>query len=174
MRGPLTTLARGAGPFGPAFALDLCMKAIVESAGKVASRVQLGGHELVFDQPPSVRGGEDRGPSPLDVLVAAVAACAHYFGAAYLTARGLDPSSLVVEVEAQKERVPVARIGHLSLKVGVPPGLDEAHVEGIVRAIEACPAYGTLVRPPAVELAVEVPTDAARPLRPSAGARRGA
>jgi len=137
------------------------MKAIIESAGKVASRVRLGSHELTFDQPPPVRGGEDRGPSPLDVLVASVAACAHYFGAAYLTGRGLDASALVVEVEAEKERVPLPRLGHLSLKVRVPPGLDEAQLVGIVRAIKACPAYGTLVRPPNVELTVDVPPDAA-------------
>ena len=53
------------------------MKAIIESAGKVASRVRLGEHELVFDQPRSVPGGEDRGPSPLDVMAVSVAACAH-------------------------------------------------------------------------------------------------
>jgi uncharacterized OsmC-like protein len=149
------------------------MKAIVESAGSVASRVRLGGHELTFDQPPAVRGGEDRGPSPLDVFVASVAACAHYFGAAYLTARGLDPSGLAVEVEAEKERLPMARIGRLSLKVRVPPGLDEPHLVGIVRAIKSCPAYGTLVQPPDVELTVDV-RDVVRPPRPSAGARRGA
>ena len=31
------------------------MKAVVESAGKVASRTRLGDHELVFDQP--IAGG---------------------------------------------------------------------------------------------------------------------
>ena len=133
------------------------MKAIIESAGKVASRVRLGNHELVFDQPAIVRDGEDRGPSPLDVLVASVAACAHYFGAAYLNSRGLDPSALAVEVEAEKERIPIARVGHLALKIRVPPGLEEQHVAGILRAIKSCPAYGTLVRPPTIELTVDVP-----------------
>jgi uncharacterized OsmC-like protein len=136
------------------------VKATIESAGKVASRVRLGKHELVFDQPTPVRGGEDRGPSPLDVLVASVAACAHYFGAAYLTARGIDPSALAVEVEAEKERIPIARIGLLSLKVRVPANLDELHLIGLVRAIKACPAYGTLVRPPAIEIMVDIPAGA--------------
>lgn len=134
------------------------MKATIESAGKVASRVRLGSHELLFDQPASVRGGEDRGPSPLDVLVASVAACAHYFGAAYLSARGVDPSVLVVEADAEKERAPLARIGHLALKVRVRSALDARHVEGLVGAIKTCPAYGTLVHPPTIELTVEAPT----------------
>lgn len=87
------------------------MKAVVESIGKVGSRVHVGEHELVFDEPTSVPGGEDRGPSPLDVMVVSVAACAHYYAAAYLHGRSLSTDGLAVEVQAEKERVPVSRIG---------------------------------------------------------------
>jgi uncharacterized OsmC-like protein len=142
------------------------MKAIVESMGKVGSRVRVGEHELVFDQPASVPGGEDRGPSPLDAMVVAVAACAHYYAAAYLYGRNLSPSGLAVEVEAEKERVPVSRIARLSLKIRLPAGLDPRHVAGIERAIKLCPAYGTLLHPPLVELAVEQSAD---PLLTSVG-----
>ena len=131
------------------------MKAIIESTGKVGSRVLVGGHELVFDQPASVPGGEDRGPSPLDVMIASVGACAHYFAAAYLHGRGLSTEGLAVEVAAEKERVPVSRIGKFALKVRVPAGLDERQLAGIERAIKACPAYGTLLHSPSVELQVE-------------------
>jgi putative redox protein len=131
------------------------MRAIVESMGKVASRARLGNHELVFDQPPPVPGGEDRGPSPLDVMVVSVAACAHYFAAAYLHARDLSTAGLTVEVDAEKERVPISRVGRLAITIHVPPGLLKAQLAGIERAVKACPAYGTLVRPPTVELVVE-------------------
>ena len=131
------------------------MKAVVESIGKVGSRVHVGEHELVFDQPTSVPGGEDRGPSPLDVMVVSVAACAHYYAAAYLYGRGLSTDGLAVEVTAEKDRVPVARIGGLSMKVRIPAGLDERQVAGIERAIKSCPAYGTLLHPPSVEVVVE-------------------
>jgi len=133
------------------------MKAIVESLGQVASRVKLGQHELVFDQPAAVPGGGDRGPSPLDVLVASVAACMHYFAAAYLHGRGLSTEGLAVEVEAQKERVPVSRIASFSMTVRLPPGVSERQVAGIHRAMKSCPAYGTLLHPPSVEIAVEQP-----------------
>jgi putative redox protein len=135
------------------------MKAIIESVGKVGSRVVVGGHELVFDQPSAVPGGEDRGPSPLDVMVASVGACAHYFAAAYLHGRGLSTDGLAVEVAADKERVPVSRIGRLAMTVRVPAGLDERQRAGIERAIKACPAYGTLLHPPSVELRVDTETE---------------
>ena len=130
------------------------MKAIVQSAAKVGSRVRLGDHDLLFDQPGTVPGGEDRGPSPLDVLVASIAACAHYFAAAYLHARGLPTAGLTVEIEADKEQVPTPRVGRMALKVRVPPKLRPEHLIGIERAIRRCPAYGTLVRPPSIELAI--------------------
>jgi putative redox protein len=139
------------------------MKAVVESTGKVGSRAVVGEHELLFDQPRSAPGGEDRGPSPLDVMVVSVAACAHYFAAAYLHGRGLPTEGLRVEVDAEKERVPVSRIGRVTMRVKLPGELSDRHVAGVERAIKSCPAYGTLLEPPAVEIAIEpgpVPAEA--------------
>src|SRR3954447_9679527 len=104
------------------------MKALLESIGKVASRTRIGEHQFVFDQPASVPGGEDRGPSPLDVMAVAVAACAHYYAAAYLHGRRLPTVGLTVEAEAVKDRLPVPRIGSLTMKVRLPPGLDARQV----------------------------------------------
>lgn len=132
------------------------MKASVESIGKVGSRVRLGRHELLFDQPAEVPGGDDRGPSPLDVMGVAVAACAHYYAAAFLHGRGLEPDGLKVEVEAEKERTPSPRIGRLTMRVHLPAGLSERQRVGVERAIKSCPAYGTLLHPPEVSLTIEV------------------
>jgi uncharacterized OsmC-like protein len=137
------------------------MKALVQSMGGVASRVRVGGHDLIFDQPPGVPGGQDRGPSPLDVLGVSVAACVHYFAAAYLWGRHLSTDGLTVEVETEKERVPVARIGRLGLKVRLPPGLDDRQIAGIERAIKSCPAYGTMLHSPSLELTIEAGSAAA-------------
>ncbi len=64
------------------------MEIRIESNGGVGARARLGGHTLVFDQAVPL-GGSDAGPSPLDVMFAAVGACAHYYAAAFLTARGI-------------------------------------------------------------------------------------
>jgi uncharacterized OsmC-like protein len=145
------------------------MKAVIESIGNVGSRARIDGHELVFDQPASLPGGADRGPSPLDVMSVAIGACAHYFAAAYLHGRGLSPDGLAVEVTTEKERVPVSRITRLEIKVRLPPGLDDRQVAGIERAIKSCPAYGTLLHPPAVEISLERPPHNGTDEGPSAG-----
>jgi uncharacterized OsmC-like protein len=141
------------------------MRAIVESVGEVACRVRLGNHELLFDQPTTIPGGKDHGPSPLDVFVAAVAACAHYFAAAYLHGRGLSTVGLSIDVEADKERVPAPRIGRLVMKVRAPAGTSEQHLTGMVGAIKRCPAYGTLVRSPSVELLAEIAREGANDVK---------
>jgi len=133
------------------------MKAVLTSAGGVASRVTLGSHALVFDQTSAVPGGEDRGPSPLDVLAVSVGACAHYYAAAFLFGRKLPTEGLSVEVEAEKSREPVARIAKLVMRVTLPPSIPRQHWPAIERAIRHCPAYGTLVHPPDVELVVSSP-----------------
>jgi uncharacterized OsmC-like protein len=135
------------------------MKALIQSAATVGSRVRLGDHDLVFDQPTTVPGGENRGPSPLDVLVASVGACAHYFAAAYLNARGIPNADLTVEAEGEKDQVPAPRIARLTIKVHVPAGLNAQQLTGIERAIRRCPAYGTLVHQPSVEILVDSPEE---------------
>jgi uncharacterized OsmC-like protein len=132
------------------------MKAVVESAGGVASRVRLAEHELVFDQPTTVPGGENRGPSPLDVLAVSVAACAHYFAAAFLAGRKLSTDGLRVEVEAEKVREPRPRFDRVRLRVVLPAHVPEHYLPAIERAVKNCPAYGTLEHPPELELKCSV------------------
>ena len=84
-----------------------------------------------------------------------MAACAHYYAAAFLHGRGLSPEGLTVEVEFEKTRTPIPRLGRVAMKVRLPPGLSDHQRVGVERAIKSCPAYGTLLQPPTVELTIE-------------------
>jgi uncharacterized OsmC-like protein len=130
------------------------MKASIESAGGVASRVRIGSHELTFDQASPVPGGEDRGPSPLDVMAIAVGACAHYYAAAFLFGRQLPTEGLRVELEFEKTREPVPRLGRLSIQVLLPASVPEGYFLAIERSVRRCPAYGTLTHPPEVKVEI--------------------
>src|SRR5262249_16414077 len=71
-----------------------------------------------------------------------------------LQGRRLQVEGLRVEVEAHKGRTPSPRIERLSVRVMLPAGVPEKSLPSIERAIRNCPAYGTLVHPPDVELTV--------------------
>lgn len=122
------------------------MRFRVESAGGVASRTFVGGHELIFDQPERT-GGQDRGPSPLEVLVASTGACAHYYAAAFLTARRLPVEGLSVEIEAEKSSERPQRVTHMRLAVHLPPGVPDELLPRLEVAVRACPAHSTLSMP---------------------------
>lgn len=129
------------------------MKFTIDSAGGVASRLTLDGHELVFDQPVAV-GGEDTGPSPLDVMVASVGACAHYFAAAFLRARKLPVEGLTVDVAAEKATEGPRRLRSVSVTVRLPPGVPAEMLPRIEQAVRGCPVVGTLTIPPEISLAL--------------------
>ena len=48
----------------------------------------------------------------------------------------------------------MSRIGRLAIRVKLPGDLSDKHVAGVERAIKSCPAYGTLLHPPSVEIAL--------------------
>lgn len=127
------------------------MKFTIESAGGVASRLVLDGHELLFDQPVAV-GGADLGPSPLDVMLASIGACAHYFAAAFLRARKLPVEGLAVDVEGEKATEGPRRLKRVTINVRLPPGVPEEMRPRIEQAVRGCPVVGTLVSPPEVML----------------------
>ncbi len=131
------------------------MKLRIESAGRVASRVRIGVHELVFDQAVSVAGGEDRGPSALDVMVAAIGACAHYYAAAFLSARGISTDGLCVDIDSEKSKESPPRLARLAVTVAVPTGVPDRYLPVLERAVRHCPAYGTLINPPEVTLEID-------------------
>jgi uncharacterized OsmC-like protein len=88
-------------------------------------------------------------------MAASVGGCAHYFAAAFLSARQRSTAGLRVEVEADKTLEPSPRLGRIALRVELPPGTSPEHVAAVERAVKKCPAYGTLVHGPLVELRVE-------------------
>lgn len=137
------------------------MKLVIESAGGVASRVRLGEHELLFDQPHPVPFGRDLGPSPLAVLAAAVGGCAHYFVAAYLQARQLPVADLRVHVAVDKVKDPTPRFGTLSMRVEVPSGLSPEQLRAVERVVKSCPAFGTMLHGADIQLTVDVASNAA-------------
>ncbi|MBI2566328.1 MAG: OsmC family protein [Candidatus Schekmanbacteria bacterium] len=131
----------------------------IESAGGVASTVQLGRHQLLFDQPRSA-GGDGRGPSPLAVFAAAAGACVHYYVAAFLRQRELATDGLAVEVVASKAEEGPARLHSFSLRVELPEGVPEKYRPAIERVAKQCPVHGTLAHSPALDIEVVAPVAA--------------
>jgi putative redox protein len=116
----------------------------------------VGTHRIITDQPFS-QGGENAGPTPPELLLASLGACAGHYAVEYLRARSLPLTDLEVRVSAAKGSDPV-RLASFYVEVFLP-GIDERHQQGLLRAVKTCLIHNTLKTTPAIELAVSVGQD---------------
>jgi uncharacterized OsmC-like protein len=102
----------------------------------------IGGHRIVSDQSES-EGKAGAGPTPPELLLASLGACAGYNAAAYLRARSLPVPGLHVYVTAEKGERPT-RLSSFRVEVDVPAGVDERQRQGVLRAVKTCLIHNTL------------------------------
>lgn len=75
--------------------------ATVRSAGGYQHHVVMGSHQLISDEPPPEGAGA--GPTPQDLLMAAIGACAAITIRMYAARHGWDPGEVSVEVTHERE-----------------------------------------------------------------------
>ena len=116
---------------------------------------EIGPHELTLDQP--LRGGgSDTGPSPLDLLGAALGGCVALYVHRFLEARGVTDAGLRVEVTQHSARTP-HRIARFAVEIDLPAEVPILYIPLIEATARVCPAYNTLVRAAEITIAVHTP-----------------
>jgi putative redox protein len=135
------------------------MESYTRFVGCKKTETVIRGHTILADQPVTA-GGEDAGPTPPELLLAALGACATHYAHEYLEARSLDliPEARVIAEKAQHP----ARLSRFRVQLLVGD-LEERHRLGLLRAVSHCLIHQTLVSVPKVE--VEVQAGAAPPVR---------
>ncbi len=128
------------------------MEVNINHLGGVKFEALARGHRVLCDQPAENRG-TDAGMTPPELLLASLGTCAGFYAAEYLRTRGLSAEGLGVRVTADKATGP-ARLATFRIEV-TAPGLDPQHEAGLMRAVHACLIHNTLMRPPAIEIALE-------------------
>jgi uncharacterized OsmC-like protein len=128
---------------------------VVSLWGGARFNVQIGRHELVLDQPPR-SGGEDTGPSPLDLLGASLGGCIGLYVHRFLATRGIADNGLSVEVVQHTARHP-SRVERFDVAILLPADVPPMYVPMVEAAARVCPAYNTLSRAAEVRIAVHVP-----------------
>ncbi|WP_216207291.1 OsmC family protein [Amycolatopsis aidingensis] len=118
-------------------------------------RMETREHVVLADQP---SGREDEaGPTPVELLVMALAACAGYYGVRNLRSQELPADGLTVRVRWSMRTEP-ARVGRVQLDVLVPAPLQPAQRDRLLAAIDRCTVHNTLRQPPRVEVDVVEPS----------------
>jgi putative redox protein len=119
--------------------------------GKFAVEVLAGRHRLRADEP-AAAGGSDTGPSPYDLLAAALGACTAMTIRLYATRKGLPLER--VSVELSHDKVHAADCAQCETKEGrvdtiervltLEGALDEAQRAKLLEIADKCPVHRTL------------------------------
>jgi putative redox protein len=136
------------------------MKAIARRTAQTGftHRVDIRQHRLVADEP-SGEGGDDRGPSPQELLAASVASCTAITMEMYARRKGWD----IGIVEVQCEYTPAERGGMTNFKLilRLPTGCSEEQIKRLRVVAAKCPVHRTLDGEVSFDERVELVTPAA-------------
>jgi putative redox protein len=117
------------------------MRATARQREKFQHDVTAGGHTVVVDEPQTT-GGDDAGPSPQELLAAALASCTAVTMEMYAQRKGWDVADLVVDCRyTPAERGCPTRF---ELVLKMPAHLDEEQVERLSAIAAKCPVHRTL------------------------------
>ena len=123
----------------------------VEPAGGDAYRISVRGHTVLVDQPTDA-GGDDRGPTPTELLVAALAGCVAHYAGRYLTRHGLPTDTLRVTADYDMATDRPARVVAIRLRLAVPDDLPEHRLKPLLAVVSRCTVHNTLADPPVVDI----------------------
>ncbi len=133
----------------------------VVSAGGDRHRITVRGHQLLVDQP-RCDGGDDAGPTPVELFIASLASCvAHY------ARRGLGPSGPGPEVRCRwtMSKAPPSRVATIDIDVRLPEGTSHGRILAVERAIAHCTVHNTLLDLPEIRINTDVAAAAVGALR---------
>lgn len=129
-----------------------------------AQLVTAPGHGFVADEP-AEDGGNDLGPSPYELLAAALGACTAMTLQIYARRKAYPLQELAVEVEHERvhakdsedhDAPPGALLDVLKRKIVLRGPLDEAQRDDLLRVAARCPVHRTLKNNPEIIDTIEV------------------
>jgi len=132
---------------------------VVTHEHEVQFAAQIRSHRIVTDQG-ARGGGADAGPSPIELLGAALGSCIALYVQQFCHARGLPSDGLRIEVEQFSATNP-ARIARFVVRVILASELPEHYAAMLERVAQSCPAHGTLTHGAEVTVHIDMPAPAA-------------
>jgi putative redox protein len=117
------------------------MRAVARQREKFTHDVKVGDHAITVDEPVD-EGGDDLGPSPQELLAAALASCTAVTIEMYAQRKGWDVNGLAVDCRyTPAERGCPTRF---ELVFKMPAHLDEEQIERLQVIAAKCPVHRTL------------------------------
>jgi ribosomal protein S12 methylthiotransferase accessory factor len=118
--------------------------------GGVAVEALFDGFAVRTDQPVD-QGGGGTAPSPFDLFLASLGACAGFYALRFCQERLLDTAGLALRLTTTRDPER-KRLASIRLEIDLPPGFPEKYTGAIVRAVDQCSVKRSVLEPPAFEV----------------------
>ncbi len=105
---------------------------------KYITRIKAGKHEWIGDEPES-EGGLDKGPSPFDLLLAALGTCSVTTVRMYADRKEWNLDSTTVDMSLTREKKPEGLVTTVSRQISFEGDLDEKQRARLLKIADACP-----------------------------------
>lgn len=111
-----------------------------------------GNHELISDEPESVKGGEDAGPDPYDYLLMGLGSCTLMTVKMYAEGKGWKLDDLYLELRHNKRHAddcadcedPKSKIDHIEKELILKGDLTQEQLDKLLEISKKCPVHKTL------------------------------
>jgi putative redox protein len=114
----------------------MSLKASAKPVGdSLCHEIRIGNRHLIFTDEPESLGGTDAGPTPHELLPAALAACVSTMISIYARTKGWDLGEVAVDVEYDNKAVP----RRFQIEVRLPHELSPSQVDRLRRVADTCP-----------------------------------
>ncbi|MFD2531701.1 OsmC family protein [Gracilimonas halophila] len=111
-----------------------------------------GRHELISDEPESVKGGQDTGPDPYDYLLMGLGSCTLMTVKMYAERKGWELEDIYLELRHNKRHAddcaecedPKSKIDHIDKELIIKGDLDQEQLDKLLEISKKCPVHKTL------------------------------
>ncbi|MGW6268406.1 MULTISPECIES: OsmC family protein [unclassified Streptomyces] len=108
-------------------------------------------HELTVDQPVEA-GGDNDGPTPVELFVASLAACVAYYAGQFLQRHHLPYENLRVRTEFDMAGDRPPRVAAVRMRIQTPGPLTAARQEALRAVVDHCTVHNSLRRLPRISV----------------------
>jgi len=126
-------------------------KILVKYQSNLQQEAKMGNYRLMLDEPKDV-GGDDKGPSPYETLLAALGACTSMTMLMYARRKGWDLRD--IEIELSHERIHAqdcetcetksGRLDKITRDIRIKGNINEEQRIRLLEIAEKCPVHRTL------------------------------
>jgi len=112
-----------------------------------------GKHEMIADEPKSVKGGTDAGPDPYDYLLMGLGSCTLMTVKMYAERKGWELDDTYLELRHNKRHAddcrecddPKSKIDHIEKELIIKGDLTQEQLDKLLEISKKCPVHRTLM-----------------------------